>query len=157
MTHPPPGTESAILFDVEIRESSRAGYEPQLHGVMIQEGRAASGGRAEVFAPGSIEWPSQGVSVLTRHHGETETRGQVIRQRDGRLTLTARATEGIRDAVKSGKRFLSVEFKSLREQKTRGGVREVLRAFVDAAALVRQPEYQQATAEVRSRRKRAWL
>ena len=44
-------------FEVEVREAERAGYEPTLRGVMLTEGRAASGGRAEVFAPGSVSWP----------------------------------------------------------------------------------------------------
>ena len=30
-----------------------------------------------------------------------------MRERDGRLTITARATEAIREAVKAGKRFMS--------------------------------------------------
>ena len=146
------------VFAVEIRES-RAGYEPSLRGTMLQEGRAASGGRAEVFAPGSVTWPHDGVSVLTEHRGTVETRGQVVRQRDGRLTLTARATDAIRKAVDGGKRFMSVEFRSLSERTTKGGVREVLRAFVDAAALVRDPEFDTTTAEVRSRKtsRRVWL
>ena len=148
-----------LSFEVEVREASRPGYEPTLHGIMIQEGRAASGGRREVFAPGSVEWPSQGVAVLTEHRGRMETRGQVIRQRDGRLTLTARATDAIRTAVEAGKRFMSVEFRALDERTTKGGVREVLRAFVDAAALVAAPEYDTTAAEVRSERRmrRVWL
>lgn len=135
-------------FEVEIRE--QVGREPTLYGVMIQEGRAASGGRREVFAPGAIEWPSQGVGVLTEHRGAVETRGHVVRERDGRLTLTARATDAIRRAVDEGKRFMSVEFKALEERTTKGGVREILRAFVDSAALVSHPEYDMTAAEVRA-------
>ena len=134
-------------FEVEIRE--QAGREAQLYGIMLQEGRAASGGRREVFAPGALEWPSEGVGVLTEHRGRIETRGHVVRQRDGRLALTARATEGIKRAVDAGKRFMSVEFTALEERTTRGGVREILRAFAPTAALVRSPEYDTTAAEVR--------
>ena len=109
-------------FEVEIREASRPGYEPTLRGVMITEGRAASGGRAEVFAPGSVEWPSEGVAVLTEHRGQIHVRAQPIRHRDGRITLTARATDAIRAAVAGGKRYMSVEFRSVEERTTRGGV-----------------------------------
>ena len=145
------------VFAVEIRES-RAGYEPTLRGVMLTEGRAASGGRAEVFTPGSVTWPHDGVSVLTEHRGRPEARAQVVRQRDGRLTLTARATDAIKQAVASGRKWMSVEFRALEERTTKGGVREVLRAFVDAAALVRDPEFDTTTAEVRSRKtRRVWL
>ena len=147
-------------FEVEIREASRPGYEPTLRGTMITEGRAASGGRAEVFAPGSVEWPSEGVAVLTEHRGQIHVRAQPIRHRDGRITLTARATDAIRAAVAGGKRYMSVEFRSVEERTTKGGVRELLRAFVEAAALVSNPEFDTTAAEVRHKhkgRRRLWL
>lgn len=137
-------------FEVEIREE--VGREPTLYGVMLQEGRAATGGRAELFAPGAVEWPSEGVGVKTVHLGDIEVRGQVVRHRDGRLALTARATDAIRQAWAEGRRFLSVEFTSLQERVTRAGVREIQRAFVDSAALVVRPEYDMTAAEVRSQR-----
>lgn len=135
-------------FDIEIRE--QAGREPTLYGVILQEGRAATGGRRELFAPGAIEWPSEGIGVLTVHRGSIETRGHVVRERDGRLTLTARATDGIRRAVNEGKRWMSVEFTALEDRITKGGVREILRAFVPTAALVSAPEYDMTAAEVRN-------
>ena len=145
------------IFEVEIREG-RPGYEPSLRGTMLTEGRAASGGRAEVFVPGSVEWPSEGVAILTEHRGTVEVRGQVVRQRDGKLTLTARATDAIKQAVAAGRKWMSVEFRALEERTTKGGVREVLRAFVPAAALVSSPEYDTTRAEVRSQKKRrVWL
>ena len=146
-------------FEVEIRESETPGYEPSLRGVMLQEGRAASGGRKELFAPGSVSWPHDGVAILTEHRGKVEARGQVVRERDGRLTISARATEAIREAVKAGKRYMSVEFRSIEEKTTIGGVRELIRAVVDAAALVSSPEYDTTTAEVRKKSapRRFWL
>lgn len=135
-------------FEVEIRE--KEGRDPMLHGILIQEGRAANGGRREVFAPGSIEWPSEGVGVVTEHRGAVEVRGHVVRQRDGQLTLTARATDKIKQAVADGKRFMSVEFTALRDRVTKGGVREILRAYVASAALTDRPEYDMTAAEVRS-------
>ena len=143
-------------FEVEVRES-RPGREPTLRGVMLQEGRAASE-RREVFAPGAVEWPSNGVAILTEHRGAVETRAQVVRGRDGRLSVIGRATEAIQKAIEAGRRFLSVEFRSLQERTTKGGIREITRAYVDAAALVASPEYTQTSAEVRSqRRRRIWL
>ena len=115
-------------FEVEVREAEASGHEPTLRGVMLVEGRAASGGRREVFTPGSVEWPAAGVVVRTEHRGKAEARGLVVRQSDGRLTVTARATSAIREAVKAGKRYMSVEFHSIEERTTAGGVREVLRA-----------------------------
>ena len=148
-----------IGFEVEVRESEKPGYEPTLRGVMLQEGRAASGGLREVFTPGSVSWPHDGVAILTEHRGKVEARGQVVRERDGRLTISARATEAIREAVKAGKRYMSVEFRSIEERVTQGGVRELLRAVVDAAALVSSPEYDSTLAEVRKKSspRRLWL
>ena len=78
---------------------------------MLQEGRAASGGRREVFTPGSVEWPAAGVVVRTEHRGKAETRGLVVRQSDGRLTITARATRPIlrRVGILMGRSRASVE------------------------------------------------
>ena len=143
-------------FEVEVREA-RPGREPTLRGVMLQEGRVASE-RREVFAPYAVAWPSTGVAILTEHRGAVETRAQVVRGRDGRLSVIGRATEAIQEAIEAGRRFLSVEFRAIDEHTTAGGVREIRRAFVDAAALVDRPEYTQTSAEVRSnRRRRLWL
>lgn len=137
----------------EVRESGG-----ELHGVILQEGRAASGGRREVFTPGSVSWPSNGVGILTEHRGEVETRAFPNRQADGKITVRAKATDAIREAVQSGKRFMSVEFNAIEERMTAGGVREVLRAMVDRAALVSDPEYDSTSAELRTRRRRRfWL
>lgn len=141
-------------FPVEIREGAR----PKLRGTILTEGRAASGGRAEVFAPGSVSWPHDGVGILTEHRGAVETRAHPVRGRDGGLRIEADATAPIRAAVEAGRRFMSVEFRSMEERTTAGGVREVLRAFVDNAALVASPEYDTTAAEVRSQaRRRVWL
>lgn len=135
-------------FEVELRESQG---KSTLDGVILQEGRAATGGRAELFAPDSVEWPSGGVGVLLEHRGAVQTRGQVVRERDGKLRLIAQATQAVKDAWQAGKRFMSVEFVALEERTTAAGVREVLRAFVPYATLTTVPEYDTATVEVRSR------
>ena len=135
---------------VEIRAAADG---PHLHGVMVTEGRAASGGRAEVFTPGSVEWPRAGVSILAAHRLAPETRAVPVREPDGRITVRTPATPAIREAVEGGRRYMSVEFHAIRERTTRGGVREVLQAYVPAAALVDSPEYDTTAAEVRARRR----
>ena len=120
-----------------------------LHGVMLQEGRAARM-RREVFAPGSVRWPSNGVSVLLRHHGEPHVRAMPERQADGRITIEAPATPSIRETVAGGRRHMSVEFHSLDEATTGGGIREIRSAFVPSVALVADPEYTQTVAEIRA-------
>ena len=144
-----------IRVDVEIRETDTG---PLLVGTIIQEGRAAGGGRAELFAPGSVLWPADGIEIRTRHHGPAEIRAVPVRQADGSIDVEVKATPAMIEAVKSGRDGLSVEFMALREHRTSAGVREIRRAMVDAAALTDRPEYDQGRAELRQKRRRAvWL
>ena len=141
-------------FEIELRQAERR--EPELIGTILTEGRAASGGRAEVFAPGSVSWPSEGVGISAGHGGATEARAHPVRQRNGELTIRARATEALRQAVEAGSRYMSVEFHALQERRTQGGVREILGALVQRAALVPNPEYDTTAAELRNKRGRRW-
>ena len=134
-----------VRIAFEVREEGR-----QLHGVVLQEGRASTGGRAEVFVPGSVTWPTEGIGILTEHQTEPEIRAFPHRDELGRINIRARITDAIREAIASGKRFMSVEFKAIEERQTRAGVREILRAFVTDAALVSNPEYDTTAAEIRS-------
>ena len=148
--------ETLPAGEVEIRAAEDG--TPQLHGVILWEGRAASGGRREVFTPGSVEWPDTGVGILLEHRGAPVMRAAAARESDGRISVSAPATPEVRAAVEAGRKFFSVEFHPLQERTTKGGVREVLRAFVPDAALVAQPEYDTTHAEVRGQhRRRLWL
>lgn len=144
-----------LVIPVECRASDAG---PMLRGVILQEGRAARGGRAEVFAPGALVWPNDGVGILTEHHGAVEVRAIPTREPNGEIRIAARATPGIFAAVQAGKRHLSVEFHPLAETRTAGGVREIERAMVSAASLTDRPEYAQTAAEIRERPEvRVWL
>ena len=134
-----------VRLNFEIREEGG-----DLHGCIVTEGRAASGGRSELFTPGSVTWPADGVAILTEHRGEAETRAYPHRDALGRIMVRAKATDAIRRAIAAGKRWMSVEFRALEERQTQGGVREILRAYVDAVALVSNPEYDTTAAEVRA-------
>ena len=138
---------------VEIRETATG---PMLVGTVLQEGRAAKGGRAEVFAPLSAFWAPAGLALRGQHHGTELARAVPTRGEDGSLRIETPATPEIREAYKT-RRYFSVEFHALREVKTAGGVREIQLAFLDAAALVENPEYPNVKAEVRSSRRRVWL
>ena len=131
---------------VEVREATDG---PMLRGVVLQEGRAAQGGRAESFCPLSVIWPSDGIALLSEHRGVELARAVPIRDADGSLRIETRATPEIIAAYET-RRYFSVEFQSLKEVKTLGGVREIQRAYVESAAFVVAPEYAQATAEIRS-------
>ena len=149
-------TLETLAVEIELREADGG---PRLYGTILQEGRAAGGGRAELFAPGSVSWPADGIEIRTVHKGAAELRAVPTRAADGRIQISARATPAIVAAVNGGKRGMSVEFTALREQRTAAGVREIERAFVDAAALTSVPEYEQTRAELRAARPRvaAWL
>ena len=143
-------------FEIEVRQAEDGA--PELRGTMLQEGRAATGGRAEVFAPLSVQWPSGGVEIAPSHDLPTETRAVPVRETDGRLTVRTQATDSLRAAVENGARYMSVEFHALNERRTAGGVREILRALVVRAALVKNPEFDTTAAELRNKQgRRVWL
>ena len=141
------------VVPVEVRESDDG---PWLKGSILQEGRAAQGGRAEVFSPFSVVWPSNGLAILGEHHGPELARCIPTREADGSLRIETRATPDILTAYET-RRYFSVEFRAIAEIRTAGGIREIQRALVDAAALVASPEYPNVEAEVRSSRRRVWL
>ena len=142
------------VVPVELRDADDG---PRLAGTVLQEGRASAGGRAEVFAPLSVLWPSDGIKLLSEHFGTVLARAVPTRDADGSLRIETPATPEIRAAYET-RRYFSIEFQSLKEVKTLGGVREIQRAFMESAALVADPEYVQATAEIRARSsRRVWL
>ena len=144
-----------LTFTVECRSSEDG---PMLRGVILAEGRAARGGRAEVFAPGALLWPDSGIAIRTEHRGRAEVSTVPTREPGGEIRISAPATPAIVAAVKAGRGHMSVEFHALREVRTAGGVREIERAYCDAAALTDSPEYEQSAAEIRSKnRRRVWL
>ena len=141
---------------IELREAD--GDAPRLHGTIITEGSAARGGRAEVFRIGSLDWPSNGVAIRAEHLGAPETRAIPVRQPNGEIQIAARATPGLRAAYEAGRRSLSIEFRSVSEETTIAGVREIQGALLEGAALVRSPEYDGTGVEIRrSERRRWWL
>ncbi len=144
-----------IVTNVEIRESSKG--VKRLHAVLIQEGRASTGGRSEVIIPGAITWPDAGISLRAVHRGPAIGVAHPARHPNGEIRIATLATGAVIQAVESGKTGMSIEFTALREKTTKGGIREVQAAYVDAAALVSNPEYEQGRAEIRSRKRRSQL
>lgn len=137
------------ICKVELRESDAG---PQLHGILLTEGRAAAGPRLELFAPGAVVWPAEGVEIRTRHLGPTEAVGVPVRQ-GAQIHVSVKATPALAAAVRSGKDSMSVEFHALQENRTASGVREIERAFVTGATVTDVPEYEQTAAEVRERKR----
>ena len=143
-----------VAIPLELRESDGG---PRLRGTVIQEGRAGVQ-RAELFSPGSVIWPSDGIAIRTAHRGPEVARAVPARNPDGEIRVDTKATPEIREAFNAGRKYLSIEFHALREVRTRANVREIQRAIVEAAAMTDDPEYTQARAEVRERaaRRRTW-
>jgi len=152
--------KSEIRCAIELRADESRQSPGRLRGTILETGRVASD-RREVFTPGSVQWPSNGIRLLSEHRGRQVMRvqpvvdGSAIRI-DAPLPDTSLGREvaaEIRSGRKSG---LSVEFYATREERV-SGVREIQSALVDAAAVVESPAYVQARAEIRQRRRRAWL
>ena len=153
-------TPIEVRCALEVRADSTRSGPGRIIGTVLQLGRVA-GDRPEVFAPGSIRLPANGIALLLEHRGRQFMRtrptedGSILRI-DDTLPDTAEGREAAR-LIRSGERArLSVEFHSLAEARV-SGVREVRSAMIDAAALVPQGAYDQARAECRNRRRRWWL
>ena len=137
------------------------GGPSKLEGVIIQEGRAARGGRAEVFAPGSCLWRPRGIELRNVHSSSPRSRilAHVVPERDddGNIRFEEPLTPVLRRTVEQAS-GLSLEFVALTEHRTAAGVREIEQALVVAVAFTRKPEYSQAKAEMRNapRRERRW-
>ena len=150
-----------IRCKLELREDASRQSPGRLSGVLLETGRVASD-RREVFRPGSVRWPANGVRLLAEHRGRVVGRFQPVEDGaeiriDYPLPDTAIGRE-VAAEVRSGRKAgLSVEFYATEERQVQG-VREVLSSLVDAAAVVVDPAYEQARAEIRSKgRRRVWL
>ena len=71
----------SLCAPIELRESEGG---PTLHGVLIQEGRAASA-RAEIFAPGSLQWSAEGIALRAEHLGAEDSRAIPTREANGEI------------------------------------------------------------------------
>ena len=144
----------ANTIPLEIRESDDGEH---LVGVVVQEGRAGTA-RKELFTPQSLTWPAEGIPVRTEHLQGEAGRAVPTRHPGGEIRIRLKATPEIRSAYQAGKKFLSAEFFALRESRS-AGIREIESALLSGAAMVKDPEYRQATAEIRTKPKRLskWL
>lgn len=149
-----------IRCAIELREAAES--PGRIIGTLLELGRVAID-RREVFVPGAVAWPANGIRLLSEHRGRQVMRvvptveGSEIRI-DAPLPDTSLGREVAAEIRSGRKRGLSVEFHATDEARV-SGVREVRGALVNAAAIVREPAYEQARAEVRhqERRRRLWL
>ena len=152
-----------IRCAVELRSDETRSGPGRLVGRILRYGERAKD-RPELFEPGSLTWPADGV-VLNRQHERGAPIMRVIPvERDGELVIDQALidTQSARDAaveIRSGlMRGLSLSFQAKR-QTFAGGVRRIQAAAMTAIGLVDSPSYD-APVEVRARRdgrRRVWL
>ena len=145
---------------LECRDAT--GSPGRLVGVILPVGRVAAD-RPELFVGGGVTTPREGIALLPEHRSSTVVmRFDPIRGDDGTLKIDhplPDSPEGraIAASVRSGATpGLSIEFHALDEARV-SGVREVRHSLITAVATVPAQSYDQARAEVRSKRRRVWL
>ena len=145
-----------IRCAVELRADDTGTSPGRLFGTLMRYGEPAAGGRREVFEPGSLEWPAEGVTVNRQHNRRAPIMRVVPEERDGAVVVDAPlpdtaagrdAAREIRDGLMVG---LSVEFRAAL-QTYAGGMRRIKRAILRGAGLVHNPEYRGAAVELRDR------
>ena len=152
-----------IRCSVELRADETRQGPGRLVGRIVRYGERALD-RAELFEPGSLTWPADGV-VLNRQHVRGAPIMRVIPiERNGELLIDQPLIDSSagRDAaleIKAGLMTgLSVSFQAQR-QAFAGGVRRIQLAAMTAVGLVDKASYD-APVEVRQRRegrRRLWL
>ena len=154
---------SEIRCRIEYRADESRVSPGRLYGRLLTYGERA-GDRPEVFAPGSLRWPDDGV-ILRRQHARAAPIMRIVPRVEGGAVIVDAPlpdTQAGRDAaveVRGGTLAgLSVEFRALREGR-RGAIREIQAAMLTGAGLVDEAAYGSATVELRGRggRRRLWL
>ena len=151
--------ENEIRCSIEVREVEGVN---RLIGVLMPYGERAQD-RAEVFEPGSLSWPTDGVVLNRQHQRASPILRFIPAEVEGRLTVNATvpSTAAGNDAlaeIRSGLfKGLSVEFRAVR-QSIVAGVRRISEAVLTGAALCDDPAYAGATVEARAKaeREREW-
>ena len=150
---------------VEFRADEARRGPGRLYGQLLAYGVRAED-RAELFEPGSLRWPKDGV-ILNRQHSRSapiarftpEVRGAALIA-DIMLPDTSAGRDAAQEVRGGLFRGLSVEFIA-EEQEVRDGIRRIQRAELRGAALVDSPSYP-GSLEIRAvgawrRRRRLWL
>ena len=146
---------------LECREAT--GSPGRLTGIILPVGRVA-GDRPELFVGSGVQTPAEGIALLPEHRSShVVMRFDPIRTAEGLTVdhLLPDTPDGraLAASVRSGATpGLSVEFHALAESRANGGrVREIQSSLITAVATVPSQSYDQARAEVRSKRVRVWL
>ena len=148
-------TMTEIRCAIELRADESRQSPGRVVGTLM-EYETRAGDRPEMFAPGSLEWPADGILLNLSHDRKQpvmrfkpEVRGSAV-MIDEALPDTARGRDAATMIRNSTLRGLSVEFRASKEE-MRGGVRLIRSAALAAAALVDSPSYPSSGVEVRQR------
>ena len=152
-----------IRCSIELRADESRQSPGRIVGTLITYGKCALD-RPEVFAPGALQWPADGIILNMQHDRQApimrftpELAGDELRI-DAALPDTQRGRDAavmVRNGTFTG---LSIEFRSKSEGRS-AGVRQIRKAHLAAAALVDSPSHA-STVEVRAKpstRRRVWL
>ena len=155
---------SEIRCAVELRADDSLTSPGRLVGTLLTYGERA-GDRAELFEPGALTWPADGI-VLREMHDRKQAIMRVVPELrgdkviiDSPLPDTQRGRDAATMIRNKTFRGLSLEFNSKR-QRFAGGVRRIQSAALNGAGLVDDPSYTGSRVEVRGRRegrRRLWL
>ena len=142
----------------EIRLAEAEGKPPRLVGILLPFGQVAKD-RPELFEPGSLTWPTDGV-VLNRQHQRSAPIMRVLPVVEGdelRIDQPLPDTQAGREAaleIRQGLfKGLSVEFRATAQTIT-SGIRRITAAVLTGAGLVDSPAYEAATVEARAKAER---
>ena len=150
---------------IELRADESRQSPGRIVGTLMTYGERAKD-RAEVFSNGALNWEDRGVILNEQHNRQAPIMRfvPVVDGREVRIDAALPDTQRGRDAatmIRNGTMSgLSIEFRAEQEGRA-GGMREVRRAVLSAAALVDSPSYG-TSVEVRdgklaTRRRRIWL
>ena len=127
----------------------------RITGTLLTYGERASD-RAEMFEPGALRWPDNGIVLRRQHQRATPIMRVLPEVRGNQIVVDAPLpdTTAGRDAaaeIRAGLfKGLSVEFKAT-AQRFAGGVRHITGALLNGAGLVDTPSYAGSAVEVRAR------
>ena len=152
-----------IRCELECREDESRESPGRIFGTLLQYGRRARD-RAELFEPGALEWPKEGI-ILNRQHSRAAPIMRLIPKVlgdtvvvDENLPDTAAGRDCFREIKQGLFRGLSIEFRAIK-QSFEGPLRRISQAALSGAAVVDSPSFAGSAVEVRQgeKRRRVWL
>ena len=144
-----------LIFEIRQADDPTRESAGRLVGTLLRYNEVAED-RREVFAPGALTWPEDGILINVMHERKSPLLRAIPFQDGDAVKIDARvpstaagrdAITNIREGVYTG---LSIEFHS-RAEGRRGPLREIRQAFLGAAAMVDTAAYGGSKVEIRAK------